>query len=56
MDISQLSDAEVLFRLGKLVKSERKITHIILTYIHEVDSRRLFASSGYSSMVKFLVA
>jgi hypothetical protein len=54
MNLSKISGSEILFRLEKLVRSERKLTHIILSHIYEVDSRRLYFEAGYSSTVEYL--
>ena len=55
MDLSKFSDDELLMRLDRLVRSERKITHVILWHINEVDARRLYAVKGYGSLAKFLI-
>jgi hypothetical protein len=55
MDLSKVSNKEVLFRLEKLVRTERKITHVILCHINEVAQRKLYADLGFSSMHKYLV-
>jgi hypothetical protein len=54
MDLSKISGKEILFRLDKLVRSERKLTHIILSHIYEVESRRLYFDAGFSSTVEYL--
>lgn len=55
MDLSQVSDQEILGRLEKLSRTERKITHLILWHINEVRARRLYANLGYSSCHQYLV-
>ncbi len=54
LNINQLSNHELLGRLEKLVKSERKITHRVLLHINEVELRRLYADLGFDSMYKYL--
>ena len=55
LNVFSIKDAEVVPRLVRLVRAERKVMHLVLRYIHEVDSRRLFLQFGYSSIYKFLV-
>lgn len=52
--IKRLSNGELILNLEKLVQSERKITHLILIHILEVDSRRLYAELGFDSMFSYL--
>ena len=40
--------------LRKLVRSERKLTHVILIHILEVESRRLYANLGFDGMFSYL--
>ncbi|MFS4460575.1 HNH endonuclease [Bdellovibrio sp. HCB2-146] len=54
MDLSKLSNVELVGRLQKLARAERKITHLILLHINEVESRRLYAKAGRNSMFKYL--
>ncbi|WII73624.1 HNH endonuclease [Bdellovibrio sp. 22V] len=54
MDLSKISNVELVNRLEKLARTERKITHLILWHINEVESRRLFAELGFDSMFKYL--
>lgn len=53
--ISYLSNLELLTRFGKLVQTERKITHLVLECIAEIDSRRLYLEKAYPSLYEFLV-
>jgi hypothetical protein len=60
MDLSQfnftrISNSELLTRFGKLVRTERKITHLILQHIAEIDSRKLHLDEGYPSLYEFLM-
>lgn len=54
MDLSQIGNHELLGRLEKLSRTERKITHIILWHILEVDNRKLYADRGFSSCFEYL--
>lgn len=54
MEIKKLTNQELLHRLDKLVRTERKLTHVILCHINEVESRRLYAELGFDSMFKYL--
>ncbi|WP_374080346.1 HNH endonuclease [Bdellovibrio bacteriovorus] len=54
MDLSKIPSVELLNRLEKLTRTERKITHLILCHINEVESRRLYAELGFDSMFKYL--
>ena len=54
MDLSNLSDENLLERTFKYARSERKITHIVLWHINEVEHRRLYAQMGYSSIFKYI--
>lgn len=52
--IEMLSNQNILEGLGRLVKSERKLMHVILSYIHEIEVRKLHLEIGYDSIYKFL--
>ncbi|HEY1079906.1 MAG TPA: HNH endonuclease signature motif containing protein [Bdellovibrio sp.] len=56
MKIQFLSNPELLGRFEKLVRTERKITHLVLECIAEIDSRRLYLDKAYPSIYEFLVA
>jgi hypothetical protein len=56
LELCCFSDLEILQRTDRLVKSERKITHLVLKYINEIDSRKLFLKLGYESLHRYLVA
>ncbi len=55
MKLSQLSNQELEARLKELVVKERKILHVILEHIKEVDTRRLYLERAYSSIYDYLV-
>ncbi|MBS1969800.1 MAG: HNH endonuclease [Bdellovibrionales bacterium] len=56
MELKKISNQELLSRLDKLVRTERKLTHVILCHINEVESRRLYAEMGFDSMFKYLTS
>ena len=54
MDLTKISNHELTGRLEKLARTERKITHLVLWHINEMEARRLFAEMGYGSMYEYL--
>lgn len=54
MDLSQIGNHELLGRLEKLSRTERKITHFILWHILEIDNRKLYLDRGFSSCFEYL--
>ncbi|WP_413293291.1 HNH endonuclease [Bdellovibrio sp. HCB185ZH] len=54
MDLTLLTNVELLNRVDKLARTERKMTHLILWHIVEVESRRLFLDLGYTSLFKYM--
>ncbi|MGZ3804547.1 MAG: HNH endonuclease [Pseudobdellovibrionaceae bacterium] len=54
LDLSKVPNQEILFRLEKLARSERKITYLVLYHINEVDSRKLYLGLGYNTLYKYL--
>lgn len=54
MNLSQLANSELLLRLEKLSRTERKITHLILWHILEVENRKLYADRGFASCFEYL--
>lgn len=54
MELKNISNQDLMSRLDKLVRTERKLTHAILVHINEVESRRLYAEMGFDSMFKYL--
>lgn len=56
MDLTLLPSIELLNRVEKLARTERKITHLILWHIVEIESRRLFLDLGYTSFFKYMTA
>ncbi|MBX3018481.1 MAG: HNH endonuclease [Bdellovibrionaceae bacterium] len=54
MTLKTLSHENLLVRLTKLVRTERKITHLVLECIAEVDRRRLYLERAYPSLFEYL--
>lgn len=54
MEFKNILNQDLLGRLDKLARTERKLTHAILCHINEVESRRLYADLGFDSMFKYL--
>jgi hypothetical protein len=54
-DLYRISDQELLTRFGHVVQTERKITHVVLKYIAEIERRKLYLDRGYQSMYRFLI-
>ena len=54
MNLQILSSQDLINRLQKLVQTERKITHLILECINEIEIRKLHLEQGCSSMYDFL--
>ena len=55
MELSHLSDENLLTRFHKLVKTELKITHLILQSIAEIDRRKPYLERAYPNLYEFLV-
>jgi 5-methylcytosine-specific restriction endonuclease McrA len=54
-DLKNLSSEELIQKLEKLTDTERKVTHVILLHIQEVEARKLYAKLGFESMFAYLV-
>jgi hypothetical protein len=54
MDLSNVSDDVLLERTVRYARAERKMTHIVLWHIHEVERRRLYAQLRYESIFKYI--
>ncbi|MBO9666292.1 MAG: hypothetical protein J7501_05715 [Bdellovibrio sp.] len=54
-NISHLYNSDLLIRFGKLVQTERKIIHLVLECISEIDARKLYLEKAYPSLYEFLV-
>jgi hypothetical protein len=55
MTLQNIADHELLSRMEKLARTERKITHLILEHIAEIETRRLYAELGYDGMYSYLI-
>lgn len=55
MNLKSMNSVELTDRLNKLVKTERKITHLILECIAEIDVRKIYLARAYPSLYEFLV-
>ena len=54
MNIKTISNEELTNRLTKLVQTERKITHLILECINEIEIRKIHLKEGFSSLFDYL--
>ena len=54
MNIKTISNEELTSRLKKLVQTERKITHLILECINELEIRKIHLREGFSSLFDYL--
>lgn len=55
MNFTSLTNTHLISSFKCLVHSERKITSEVLQFISEIDKRKIFLESGYSSLFDFLV-
>ena len=56
MDLKNLSNNDLISRFGKLVQTERKITHLVLECIAEIDFRKIYLEKAYPSLYEFLTS
>lgn len=54
MDFKNISNSDLSLRLEKLVRTERKVTHLVLLHIWEFEARKLYAELGYDRMYSYL--
>nr|WP_295900546.1 HNH endonuclease signature motif containing protein [uncultured Bdellovibrio sp.] len=54
MSLQNIGNSELVARLEKLVRTERKITHVILLHILEIEDRKIYAELGFDSMYSYL--
>jgi hypothetical protein len=54
--IAKLSDSDLITTLKTMVLEEREKTMLVLELLKEVDKRRLYADSGYSSLFDYCVS
>jgi 5-methylcytosine-specific restriction endonuclease McrA len=55
MIVKQLSNFDLEERFHKLVRTERKITHLVLECIAEIDHRKIYLQKAYSSLYDYLI-
>ena len=55
MLLKNLSNFHLVERFNKLVRTERKITQLVLECISEIDCRKLYLQKAYSSLFDYLV-
>ncbi len=55
MTLRTLCDTELINETKKLSQKEREISLAVLLHIKEIESRRLYAARGYSSLFAFCV-
>lgn len=54
MTLHNISNDELIFRMQKLVRTERKVMHLVLLHIAEIESRKLYADLGFDGMYSYL--
>ena len=54
MQLKNLTNEEIKTRMTKLVQTERKITHLILECINEIELRKIHLKDGYPSLFDYL--
>lgn len=54
MLLTQISNQELISRMEKLVRTQRKITHLVLLHIVEIEDRKLYAKLGFDGMYSYL--
>ncbi|WP_374079163.1 HNH endonuclease [Bdellovibrio bacteriovorus] len=53
--LRRLSNQELEIGLKDLVQKERRLLHVILEHIKEIDSRKLYLERAYSSLYDYLI-
>lgn len=54
MYLKNFSNHELVQRFEKLVRTERKITHLVLCHIAEIEDRQIYAEIGFDGMYTYL--
>lgn len=54
LELARVSNAELILRMEKLVRTERKVTHLVLLHIAEIESRKVYADLGFDGMYSYL--
>lgn len=52
--LKNISNSELVSRLERLARTERKLTHLILQHIAEIEQRKLYADLGFDGMYSYL--
>ena len=52
---AELTDHTLLERTRALVADEKRLLHLVLDHIREIEDRKLYAARGYSSLFSFVV-
>ncbi|WP_413943222.1 HNH endonuclease [Bdellovibrio sp. HCB-162] len=52
MSLQNIGNSELVARLEKLVRTERKITHVILLHILEIEDRKIYAELGIAEKLE----
>jgi hypothetical protein len=55
ISLSQMTNEHLLNRFHKLIATERKITHLIIATLAEIDRRKLYLEMAYPNLFSFLV-
>lgn len=55
MELKKINDLELMNYTHRSVQNEREATTVVLHCIREIESRRLFAQRGFSSLIEMLV-
>ncbi|MFS4459843.1 HNH endonuclease [Bdellovibrio sp. HCB2-146] len=53
-NLKSVSNSDLISRMEKLVRTERKITHLVLLHIAEIEERRIYAELGFDGMYTYL--
>ncbi|MGZ3772009.1 MAG: hypothetical protein ACXVCR_19840, partial [Bdellovibrio sp.] len=53
--LSKINNNDLENSLKNLVAKERKLLHLILEHIKEIDTRKIYLERAYSSMYEYLV-
>jgi hypothetical protein len=53
-NLRQLTNSELCLRMEKLAQTERKITHLVLLHLNEIEERLIYAELGYGSLFAYL--
>lgn len=54
LEFQNTSNDQLIQRFEKLVRTERKITHLVLLHIAEIEERKIYADLGFDGMYSYL--